>query len=332
MRPPEADFSSSRVSNRLAPARPQVRGPFVAAAVRRVRPEEGVDAAEHFVREPRAPPRVGLDEQRRRQHVRVDPRVPVVRPARAGREAHPPPVVAGLIGREHAPLDFARQPRAHERRDGVEPVAQEIPRPCQRVRGLGREQVDNRLGGIGQAAPRLLGPLVRRHGPRGLLGDCPRRVGDGVEEAAPVLHALGHHERLEAVAPGEHGALEPAAVAGARVVEKQRGRELGERLCQDALAARDEAGADAGGDARPGVAIGNRRQHAPGVAREENRLDPRGRPVGGQRRGFHGPALRHNHGGCERHGDDDRTDGTSAHHCPFGRISTGRSRHPVTDA
>ena len=260
--------------------------PFVAPAVGRVRPQERVEAAQDLVRERRPPSQVRFDEQRRGQHVGVDPRVPVVGPAGARGESHPPPVVAGLVRRDHPALDLAGQPRPDERRHLVEPVTEQVPGPGQRMRGLRGEQIDDGLGGVGQAARRLLRALVRRHRPRRLLGDGPRGVGDGVEEAALVLGAFGDHQRVEAVAPPEHGAFEAAAVAGARVIEEQRRGQGSDRLGQCLLGTRHDPGAEPRRDPLPSGAVRDGRNHVPRVTRQQHTLELGCRPVCGERRGF----------------------------------------------
>src|SRR4029453_14896655 len=74
-----------------APGATPITGPFVATAIRRIKLQETIEAAEHFVDSSNAPACVRSTEQRRGQHAGRDPGRPIVRAVlRAGNiERHP---------------------------------------------------------------------------------------------------------------------------------------------------------------------------------------------------------------------------------------------------
>ena len=89
--------------------------PFVTTAVRRVGDQEVVQATQNLVDEFPTAILVSLQQQRGRQHVRVHPRVPVVR-ASAAAERHPTKVITLEIWRQNSPVDLVRCETASEAR------------------------------------------------------------------------------------------------------------------------------------------------------------------------------------------------------------------------
>jgi hypothetical protein len=174
---------------------------------------------------------------------------------------------------------------ATARRDPVEPIAEQVDRPGQRVRGLCREEIDDRLGRVRQAGAGPLRAHVGGDGPGRFLGDGPRGVRDRVEEASAALDALGEDERMQATTAVEHRSLEPVAVAHPRVLEVERGRQWGNRLRERLLPTPQEPRAERGREAIPAVAIRDRRHWLPLVTRCEHRAEPGlGPPLGQHRR------------------------------------------------
>ena len=139
---------------------------------------------------------VPLDQQGGGQPVGTDPRIPVV--GRAAREAHPAEIVAGETGRQDAAVDLQADALGDERRDLGEQIAHQVVGPGEQAGGLGGEQIDDRLGDVGQPRAGLLRAEMGRDAPEGLLAGKPDAVDDLVDEAALAFHALGDHERLAA--------------------------------------------------------------------------------------------------------------------------------------
>jgi hypothetical protein len=229
------------VKKRGAGASPVVR-PLVAAAVDRVGVDEVVERTHNFGDRRHAPHRIAFDDQHRGQPVRADPRIPVVDAASAIHKAHPPEVVAGEAGRQHAALDFVLDARTHQRRHTVQPCAQQIEHPRQQRARLGGEEIDDRLRHVGQGVAGALDTDVRGQAPRRLLADRPDAVDDVVEKAALRLQALGQHQRLQRVAAVKVQRLEVAAVADAGKVQIAGSGQGWPRIAQRLRPARDVRG------------------------------------------------------------------------------------------
>ncbi|MFN2155856.1 MAG: hypothetical protein ACK2UX_11510 [Anaerolineae bacterium] len=196
---------------------PPVSRAFVAAAIARVGAYEAVDAAHALGYSRNAPRGIALEGQIAGQPVRVDPRVPVVDPAR--RESHPPKVVSFQARGQDALLNLALQARTDQGRDRCEPFSEQIVGPGQERRGLGSKEVDDWLGGIGQAAACALNTYVGGYAPARLFTDQPDAVRDLVEEAPLVLEAFCQDQAAEHASATKVQLLESGAVADARVFE-----------------------------------------------------------------------------------------------------------------
>ena len=184
----------------------EVARAFVAAAVRRVTVQEAIETAGDAC-EQRVPALGrGFLQERAQQHVRVDPRVPVVHGAVA-RKAHPEKVAPLQIGRQDAALDFQRRAPGDDGGGLVQFFTEQVADHRQKRAGLSREQVDVRRLILhvrqreGRDVPRGSGVVVvRRDDPAAFLADCPHEVDDVVQAAAAVFQTFAHREREQRAA------------------------------------------------------------------------------------------------------------------------------------
>ena len=178
-----------------------VVGALVAAAVPGIGVDEVVDGAQ----DPKDVLRPGLDivldGQNTGQPVGADPGIPVV-DAPAAQPAHPEEVDAHPEHVQDPPPDFQFDASAHQRRDGVQPLVQQVQRPGQQRAGLGRKQVDGRFLHVRQAGAGLLDPDVGRNAPVGFLAKGPDAVDAVVQETALPFGAFGQHQIGQGIAPG----------------------------------------------------------------------------------------------------------------------------------
>src|SRR5207249_10360955 len=87
------------------------------------------------------------------------------------------------------------------------------------------EQVDDRLGDVGQSVPGSLHAEMSRRSPKRLLADRPDSVADLVQEAALVLEDLRKDQRRQLLTlPGvQRVVMRPVSVAD--VLQRDRGRD-----------------------------------------------------------------------------------------------------------
>ena len=164
----------------------------------------------------------------------------------------------------------------------VEPLADQVVGPREQRGRLGREQLDDRLGDVGQTGAALLRAEVRRGAPERLLGDGPDAVGDLVDEAALVLEHLADDERGEPRAAARVHVVVLRAVAVAHVAQRHRGGDAPPLGAELALRGLHERLADGGGHGVPPLALVDRGIGMPALARHEHRRELRLAGVAGE--------------------------------------------------
>ena len=203
------------------PGVPVILGALVAAAVGAVVLQKAVQAVGGLA--DGVPPLLLADvgqQKKAQQHVLGAPAGPVAHglvPV-----AHPPEVVPE-VGRQDAGADLPLHPGGKARVGLLQLGAQEIVDGGQQSPRLGGEQVDQGPGGVGQ---RQLGGvphigIVGRQLPGALLADGPHRVGDGVQKAALVFHALGGGQGAQPGPAGKAGFLPFGPLPGAGKVQPE---------------------------------------------------------------------------------------------------------------
>ncbi len=96
---------------------------------------------------------------------------------------------------------------------------------------LGGKQIDQGAGGVGQGQLRGVPDIgvVGGQLPGALLADGPDGVGDGVQKAALVFHALGGGQGAQAGPAGKAGRLPFGPLAGADKVQPEGEGQRGQR-------------------------------------------------------------------------------------------------------
>src|SRR5581483_8494149 len=151
-------------------ALPPAGDALVAAAVAGARGEVAIERGDGTGGRAQQVRGVLVEQQGGGEQVAVDPRRPVVEVAPV--QAVPPPVVLLAVGDEDPAADLGAQAAAQHGVEGVERFGGEQVDAGEERGGLGREEVDTGLGGVGEgAAAPMAGGLVGGDDPAGLLAE-----------------------------------------------------------------------------------------------------------------------------------------------------------------
>jgi hypothetical protein len=110
-----------------------------------------------------------------------------------------------------------------QRRNRIELLTQQVIRPGHKHARFRREKIHGWLGHVRQAVATFLCANMRGDAPVGFLADRPDAVDNFIQESAPVLDALAHHQICELDAAAEGNRFIAAAVTVAHEIEKNRG-------------------------------------------------------------------------------------------------------------